>query len=114
MHCPVFEHLPAFIDAWLAVLDRLETRDGQIVFAYATRQHHMTELAAVHSVSRERIRQIVDHHFDAISERPERTATVPSAKRSTRWGAGRKGRGWSWLIVSGDAVPLRRTGSPGN
>ena len=67
MYSPVFEDLPAFIDTWLAALDRLETRDGQIVLAYATRQHDMTELAAVHSVSRERIRQIVDHHFDAIS-----------------------------------------------
>ena len=66
MDAPVFEDLSAFIEAWLAALDRLEARHGEIVFAYATRRSTMAELAAVHGVSRERVRQIVDHHFEAI------------------------------------------------
>ena len=67
MYSPVFEDLTAFIDAWLTTLDRLDSRDGEIVFAYATKESTMTELAAIHGVSRERVRRIVCHHFSAIS-----------------------------------------------
>ena len=67
MDSPVFENLSAFIEAWLAALDRLESREGQIVFDYATRRSTMADLATVNGVSRERMRQIVDHHFDAIT-----------------------------------------------
>ncbi len=66
MDSPVFEHLSAFIEAWLAALDRLEPRDGQVVFDYATSCSTMAELAAVHGVSKERIRQIVNQHFEAV------------------------------------------------
>ena len=67
MESPVFEDLSAFIEAWLSALDRLKSRDGQIVFDYATRRSTMAELAAAHGLSRERVRQIVDHHFGDIS-----------------------------------------------
>lgn len=87
MDSPVFENLSAFIEAWLAALDRLASRDGQIVFDYAIRQSTMAELAAVHALSRERVRQIVDHHFHAIAAADEsRDGPIGQAVNSLqRW-----------------------------
>ena len=115
MESPVFEDLSAFIEAWLSALDRLKSRDGQIVFDYATRRSTMAELAAAHGLSRERVWQIVDHHFEATS--PLRTADCDGpigravGSLQSLGGKGGTGAGVPFPQVP---LPLRRTGSPGS
>ena len=68
----IFQDLPAFIQAWETALAQLQARDRRIVSEYATRQNTMTQLATVHGVSKERIRQILEHQFNAVSPGPRR------------------------------------------
>ena len=66
MTFPVFEDLPTFIQAWETALAQLEARDRRIVSEYATRRRTMAQLAMVHGVSKERVRQIINLRFSVI------------------------------------------------